>query len=113
MNTWVTGCYNGSKTLTGSNVELYESDFLLLERISLRLCIVSGQRGEVRCCFGRSRKDELMRERNERWCTDTFRDATSTFPVGLAVNTRDDSAIAASRTSMQVDHRLDIPLARA
>lgn len=45
--------------------------------------------------------------------TDTLRDATSIFPVGLAVNTNEDSATDASRTIMQVDHRLEIPLKRA
>jgi hypothetical protein len=45
--------------------------------------------------------------------TDTFRDATSIFAVGLAVKTNEDSAMDASKTIMQVDHMLDIPLTRA
>lgn len=48
-----------------------------------------------------------------RWGTDTFRDATSIFPVGLAVKTNDEIAMDVSKTIMQVDHRLDIPLTRA
>lgn len=35
-----------AKPLTSSYVELYKSDFLLFERITLRLCIVTKQRGE-------------------------------------------------------------------
>ena len=59
-----------------------------------------------------------MRARNPRIRskgsrTNTLRDATSIFAVGVAVKTNEESAMAASKTIMQVDQKLDSPLMRA